>query len=96
MSLNLFSNSAAKPKPIRFQIWQRVTNELKRLEELKITEKARGPTPWVTVYKNNCSLCVCLDSRVITTAIERERCPIPTIDDLIVEMNVAFIFSKLH
>lgn len=48
----------------------------------------------VIVYKNNGSLRVCLDSRAINTAIERERCPIPTIDDLIVEMNGACIFSK--
>ena len=38
---------------------------------------------------------ICIDSRAINTAIEREKHPIPTLDEVIADMNGADTFSKI-
>ena len=66
---------------------------------MDIIEDAVGPTPWISplviVHKPNGDIRVCLDSRIINTAIERERHPLNTIEELIVELNGTQYFSKI-
>ena len=66
---------------------KKVEAELKRLEELDIIEKVKGPTPWISpivvVPKKNNTLRICVDMRQPNRAIERERHITPTIDDII-------------
>ena len=87
-----------KQRRIPFYIEEEVEKELERLEELDIIEKAAGPTPWVSpivpVSKKQ-GVRICIDSRAINTAIQREKYPIPTIDDLMAEMNGATTFSNI-
>ena len=57
-----------------------------------------GPTPWVsplviTPKKSDVRICVVM--WMANTAINRERHPTPTIDDLIHTLNGATVFSKL-
>ena len=87
-------------KRIPFHIRCKVEEEIERLKALDIIEDATGATPWVSplvvVYKPSGQIRVCLDSRVINTAIERERYPMNTIEELIVDLNGAKYFSKIN
>ncbi len=38
---------------------------------------------------------ICVDMRAANQAIERERHPVPTVEDLIVDLNGATVFSKI-
>ena len=75
--------------------------KLKRLKDLDIIEETQGATPWVSPIvafpkpNNPESIRLCVDMRLLNTAIERERHPQPTINDLVTELNGACYFSKL-
>ena len=90
---------AQKARRIPFHLRAKVDQEVERLKELDIIEDATGSTPWlsplVIVHKANGQIRVCLDSRAINTAIERERYPMNTVEDLIVDLNGAKYFSKI-
>ena len=90
---------AQKPRRVPCHVRRKVDEELERLKELDIIEDASGPTPWISplviVHKDNGSVRVCVESRMINTAIERERYPMNTIEELIVELNGAKFFSKI-
>ena len=87
-----------KTRRVPFHVRDEVENELDRLQEMDIIEEASGPTTWVSpiviVHKTQ-GVRICIDSRAINTAIKRERYPIPTIDEVIAEMNGATRFSKI-
>ena len=74
---------------------------INELLELDIIEPVQGPTEWVStpifVPKpgNPNELRLCLDMRRVNEAILRTRHPIPTIDELLIEMNGSVVFSKL-
>ena len=76
-----------------------IKQELHRLESEDIIEKVSGPRPWVSnlvpVPKKNGKVRLCLDARVINTAILREHYPIPTLDSIIDHMHGAKVFAKL-
>ena len=90
---------AQKTRRVPFHLREKVSKETQRLQELDIIEESSGPTPWVSpvviVHKPNDEIRICLDSRAINTAIERERHPMNTIEDLIVEVNGSQVFSKI-
>ena len=62
-------------------------------------DDSEGPTKWVSlivvVHKPNGQVRIYLDSRAINIAIERERYPMNTIEDLIADMNGSKIFMKI-
>lgn len=84
---------------VPFHVRKKVEDKLKELEELDIIETVDGPTPWVSpvviVPKANEEIRLCVDMREVNKAILRERHLSPTIDDIIVDLNKATIFSKL-
>ena len=90
---------AQKPRRTPFHLRDKIEEEMERLKQMDIIEDAVGPTPWISplviVHKPNGDIRVCLDSRIINTAIERERHPLNTIEELIVELNGAQYFSKI-
>ena len=65
------------------------------LEDDDIIETVAGPTPWISplviIPKNDGTV----DMRMANRAIQRERHPSQTVDDLINELNGAQVFSKL-
>ena len=73
--------------------------ELERLKNLDIIEKVTGPTPWVSpivvVPKSSGQVRLCMDMREANKAVTRERHLMPTIDDLVADLNGATVFSKL-
>ena len=101
--IKLHINQTVKPihqkmRRVPLHVRAEVEKELDRLEQLDIIERASGPTPWVSlivvVHKTQ-GVRICIDSRAINTAIEREKHPIPTLDEVIADMNGADTFSKI-
>jgi len=103
VQVSLHINTEVKPveqktRRIPFHVRNDVDAELKRLIEQDIIEPAEGPTPWVSpivVVHKKVGVRICIDSRQINKAIEREKHPIPTIEDLIVDLNGSKYFSKI-
>lgn len=73
--------------------------EIKKLEEMDVIERVTGPTPWVSpvviVPKPNGSIRLCVDMRQPNRAIQRERHLIPTLEDILAEVNESTIFSVI-
>ena len=90
---------AQSARRIPFHLRKKVSAELKKLEEQDVIEKVKGPTPWVSplvvIPKKNGDVRLCVDMRMPNKAIQRERHPSPTSDDLVDALNGAKIFSKL-
>ena len=83
---------------MQIQKWEA---ELQRLEDLDIIERVDGPTDWVSPFvvapkpksKTN-EIRICVDMRLPSKAFKRTRHIIPIIDDVIVDLNGARVFSK--
>ena len=90
---------AQPARRIPFHMRKCVAAELDSLERQGIIEKVDGPTPWISplviIPKKNRDVRVCVDMRMANKAINRERHPSPTVDDLIHTLNGATVFSKL-
>ena len=89
-----------RTRRVPLHIRKSVEEELERLEKMDIIEKVSGnATPWVspivTVPKQQGGVRVCVDMREANKAIEGETHPMPTIDDLIADLNESKVFSKL-
>ena len=93
------------PKQLRLRrfpihIRKDIERALERLEQLGIIEKADGPISWVSpiidVPKKNGEVRICVDMREANQAILREKHPMPTIDELIADLNDFTIFSTLN
>ena len=88
-----------KHRRIPFHVRKDVEYELERLEKEDIIEKVEGPTPWVsptvTVPKRDGGVRLRVDMRGANKAIKREKQPVPTLDDLIADLNGSTVFSKL-
>ena len=78
---------------------RKVSAALKQLEDDDIIETVEGPTPWISplviITKNDGTVRLCVDMRMANCAIQRERHPSPTVDDLINELNGAQVFQNL-
>ena len=86
---------------IPFHVRKQVEEKLQQLEDEGIIERAEGPTPWVSPIvvvpkpqKPN-EIRICVDMRALNKAIIRERYIIPTIDDVVSDLNGCKIFSKI-
>lgn len=88
-----------KARKIPFSLREKVEEKIHELEELDIIERACGPTsfvsPIVVVPKPNGEIRLCVDMRQANEAIERERFPIPTVEETLTEMNGSKVFTKL-
>ncbi|XP_014677655.1 PREDICTED: uncharacterized protein K02A2.6-like [Priapulus caudatus] len=90
---------AQRQRKIPYSQWKAVEKRLKELEDLDVIERVEGPTSWVSapviVPKRNGEIRLCIDMRMANKAIIRERHPIPTIDDVLHDLNGAKVFSKI-
>ena len=89
-------------QPVRrvpYHLREKLGNKLDELESLDIIEKVNGPTEWlspvVCVPKGNDDIRLCVDMRVANRAVKRERYPIPTVDEVLQELNNSSVFSKI-
>ena len=64
-----------------------------------IIERVEGPTTWaspvVVAPKLSGEIRLCVDMRRANDAIIQERLPIPTVDEVLEELNGITVFSKL-
>ncbi|XP_053400675.1 uncharacterized protein K02A2.6-like [Mercenaria mercenaria] len=93
---------AQPPRRVPFHVREQVEQELKSLEDMDVIEKVEGvPTPWVSnlvaAPKPNSpgEVRVCIDMRKANTAIKTEKNVSPTVDDIILTLNGAKVFSRL-
>ena len=91
---------AQPPRRIPFHMRQKVSEALEQLERNGIIEKVVDATPWVSplvvIPKKDGDVRLCVDMRMPNKAIQRERHPTPTVDDLIHKLNGATVFTKLN
>ena len=90
---------AQKPRRVPFALREKVSAKIKDLIEKDIIEEVPGPTTWaspiVVAPKPNGDVRLCVDMRVANTAIQRERLPIPTVDEALEDLNGSTVFTKL-
>ena len=95
VEIKLHIDDKVQPKQQRhrripFHIRKDVEKELQRLQELDIIEKVEGPTPWVSpiaVVPKSTGVHICVDMFKANHAIQRERHPTPTIEDMVADLN---------
>ena len=87
---------------IPFHVRKDVEKELKIMVDNDLIEEVYGgATPWVSAIvvapksKSPNEVRICVDMREPNRAINRTRYLIPTVDDIIVDLNGAKVFSKL-
>ena len=84
-----------------FHLRDKVGEEIEKLLKEDVIEKVEGePTPWISPIvavpkKNQNEIRVCVDMREPNKAILRERHLMPTVEELIHDLNGAKVFSKL-
>jgi hypothetical protein len=90
---------AQKLRPSPFGLREKIEQRLEELVSHNIIEPVEGPTPWVSpvviVPKPSGDIRLCVDMRRANLAIVRERHPIPTVDDVLYQLNGGTVFSKL-
>ena len=91
---------AQKPRRIPYPLKDKVQRKIDERLNLDIGEKVSGPTMWVSPAviapkPNKDDVPICVDMRCANEAIQREKLPIPTVDEVLEEMNGSTVFSKL-
>ena len=84
---------------VPYGLRDKVETEIQNLLKQGIIEPVQGPTSWVSplviVPKPSGAVRLCLDMRRANEAIIRERHPIPTVDEVLQDLNQSTVFSKL-
>ena len=88
-------------QPVRripFGLREKAQAKISELLELDIIEKVAGPVKWVSPFvvvpkDNHNDVRVCVDMSRANVAIIRERHPIPTVKELMLDINGASVFS---
>ncbi|CAK8692680.1 uncharacterized protein LOC143462177 [Clavelina lepadiformis] len=103
--LNLHIDESVRPvaQPVRrvpFQLRDKVEEKLDELLQADIIEAVpEGPTTWISplvvIPKPDGDIRICVDMHRANEAIVRERHPIPTVEELLLELNGSTVFSKL-
>lgn len=90
---------AQKPRRIPFSLREKLEQKLDELLKLDIIERVEGPTPWVSpvviVPKPSGDIRLCVDMRQANQAVIRERHMIPTVEEILYDLNGSSVFSKL-
>lgn len=88
-------------QPLRrvpYNLRDKLEKKLDELESLDIIEKVNKPSAWVSpivVVPKKDDVRLCIDMRRANEAVIRERHPIPTVDEIIQDLNKSSVFSKL-
>ena len=103
--LKLHTDESVKPVAqhvhrIPFGLREKVDKKPDELLELDIIEEVtEGPSGWISplvvVAKGDGDVRVCVDMRRANEAIIRERHPIPTVEELLHDLNGSTVFSKI-
>ena len=91
---------AQKPRRVPFALREKVTAEVEDLIAKDIVERVDGPTSWVShvvvAPKATGDIRLCMDMRNANAAIIRERIPIPTVDEVLENLNGKAVFPNLY
>lgn len=87
----------AKPyRRILFALRAKLEGHLAELVAMDVTENVDRPTSWdsgvVIVPRTDGKICLCVDMRQANKAIVRQYLPVPTVDELLLDMNGAVVF----
>ena len=85
---------------IPFNLRDKVEKKLNELLDIDIIERVEEPSSWVfpvvcVPKRSDVDIRLCVEMRVANTSVKRVGYPIPTIDELLQDMNSSKIFSKL-
>ena len=90
---------AQELRRVPFALRDKVKAKIDELLERDTIERVEGPTIWaspvVVAPKPSGEIRLCVDMRRANEAIIRERLPIPTVDEVLEELNGSTVFSKL-
>jgi len=90
---------AQKLRRVPFALRDKVKAKIDELLEGDMIERVEGPTTWaspvVVAPKPSGEIRLCVDMRRANEAVIRERLPIPTVDEVLEELNGSTVFSKL-
>ena len=90
---------AQQPRRVPFALREKVTAKVEDLIAKDIVERVDGPTSWVSPVvvapKSEGDIRLCVDMRKANQAIVRERIPIPTVDEVVENLNGSAVFLKL-
>ena len=88
-----------KPRRLPFLMKKQIEAEIQKLLDQDFIEPLNSSPEWVSplvcVPKKNGDVRLCVDMRKANTAIIRNYYPIPTLDEILYEVNGAKIFSKI-
>lgn len=91
---------AQKLRRVPFALRDKVKAKIDELLEGDIIQRVEGPTLWaspvVVAPKPSGEIRLSVDMRRANQAIIRERLPIPTVDEVLEELNGSTVFSKLY
>ena len=86
------------PRHVPIPLKKEIKQKIEQLRKDGIISKVSQPTEWISslvaVKKPN-KLRVCLDPRDLNTAIKRPHFPMPTLEEVIPELNKAKVFTVL-
>ena len=83
---------------VPYQLRDKLSKKLDELLELDIIEEVSGPSSWVSpvvVIPKGDDIRLCVDMRRANSAVKRERYPVPTVDEVLQDLNNSKYFSKL-
>lgn len=91
--------AVSTPRRIPFPMRPGVEKELQRLEATGIIRKVHGPTDWcapiVPVQKPSGDIRICVDLTKLNVSVRRERHIMPTVEEVLANIDEAKFFSKL-
>ena len=90
---------ASQPVALPFSLREKVKEKIEELVAIDRIEPVEGPTTWVSpvvvVPKQNDEIGLCVDMRRANEAIISYRYQIPTVDEVLHNLNQSTVFSKL-
>ena len=87
------------PRRVAIPLQKLVKQELERMEQMGVIGKVEQPTEWcagmVVVPKANGRVRICVDLMKLNESVQRERHPLPAVDQTLAQLAWAKIFTKL-
>ena len=87
------------PRRVAIPLLKSVKQELQRMENLGVIARVEQPTDWcagmVVVPKANGKVRICVDLTRLNESVQRERHPLPAVDQTLAQLAGAKVFTKL-